>query len=127
YEAFEETGMRGDLLADAAPGRPVALICYDLHTALGTEPALAIAGITGARDFDDASEIVVDSVGKPTGLLREPTAYSLLFDAAPARSHDEQRDALRDMLRKLAAAGLTGGAIMDGKPGTAELLAELEE
>ena len=31
------------------------------------------------------------------------------------------------MLRSLAAAGLTGGAIMDGKPGTAELLAELEE
>ena len=127
YEAFEETGMRGDLLADAAPGRPVALICYDLHTALATEPALAIAGITGERSFDDASEIVVDAEGKPTGQLREPTAYNLLFDAAPVRSHEDQRDALRDMLRALAAAGLTGGAIMDGKPGTAELLAELEE
>src|SRR5699024_11938574 len=63
---------------------------------------------------------VVDEHGTPTGQLREPTAYNLLFDAAPARSHDDERDALRDMLRTLAAAGLTGGAVMDGKPGTVE-------
>ena len=137
YEAFEHgdegpgagepAGLRGDLLEDAAPGRPVALICYDLHTALGTAPALAAAGITGPRDFDDASEIVVDASGIPTGELREPTAYNLLFDAAPKPSHDEERDALRDMFRRLAAAGLTGGAIMDGKDRTVELLAELEQ
>ncbi|WP_427869733.1 amidohydrolase [Leucobacter luti] len=127
YEPFEETGMRGDVLADAAPGRPVALICYDLHTALGTAPALAAAGITGAREFADASEIVVDADGTPTGELREPTAYQLLFAAAPTRSHGEERDALRDMFRTLASVGLTGGAIMDGKDETVELLAELEE
>ncbi|GAB2547544.1 amidohydrolase [Leucobacter ruminantium] len=126
YEAFEETGMRGDLIADAAPGRPVALMCYDLHTGLGTAPALAAAGITGPREFDDASEIVVDENGVPTGELREPTAYGILFDAAPAPTHEEDRDRLRDMFRRLAAAGLTGGAIMDGKDATVELLAELE-
>ncbi|WP_336659134.1 amidohydrolase [Leucobacter sp. USHLN153] len=127
YEPFEHTGMRGDLLADAAPGRPVALICYDLHTGLATAPALAAAGISGAREFDDASEIVVDEHGTPTGELREPTAYNLVFDAAPAPDPDDERDALRDMFRRLAAAGLTGGAIMDGKERTVELLAELEE
>ncbi|MBK0421693.1 amidohydrolase [Leucobacter sp. CSA2] len=127
YEPFEETGMRGDVLADAAPGRPVALVCYDLHTGLGTAPALAAAGIDGAREFDDASEIVVDADGTPTGELREPTAYQILFDAAPAPSHEVERDGLRDMFRRLAAAGLTGGAIMDGKDRTVELLAELEE
>ncbi|MFT4232725.1 MAG: amidohydrolase [Leucobacter sp.] len=127
YEPFEGTGLRGDLLEDAAPGRPVALICYDLHTGLGTAPALAAAGITGAREFADASEIVVDDSGVPTGELREPTAYNLLFDAAPKPTPDEERDALRDMFRRLAAAGLTGGAIMDGKDRTLELLAELEE
>ncbi|MHA3725256.1 amidohydrolase [Leucobacter sp. HY1910] len=126
YAPFEETGMRGDLIESAAPGRPVALICYDLHTALGTGPALAAAGITGTREFADASEIVVDSEGKPTGMLREPSAYNLLFAAAPTRSHDDERDALRDMLRSLAAVGLTGGAVMDGKPATATLFAELE-
>lgn len=126
YEPFEGVGMRGDLIADAAPGRPVALICYDLHTGLGTAPALAAAGITGSRAFADASEIMVDADGTPTGELREPSAYNLVFDAAPRPSHEEERDRLRDMFRRLAAAGLTGGAIMDGKDATVDLLAELE-
>ena len=126
YEAFEHTGMLGSLLEEAAPGRPVALICYDLHTALGTAPALAAAGIDGPRAFDDSSEIVVDAAGVPTGELREPSAYQLLFAAAPKASHESQRDALRDMFRRLAATGLTGGAIMDGNVATVDLLAELE-
>jgi predicted amidohydrolase YtcJ len=127
YEPFEQVGLRGDVLADAAPGRPVVLICYDLHTAVATAPALAAAGVSGAREFDDASEIVVDADGTPTGELREPTAYQLVFDAVPAPSADQERDRLRDMFRTLAATGLTGGAIMDGKDRTVELLAELEE
>lgn len=127
YKPFEETGLLGSLLEDAAPGRPVALICYDLHTGLATGPALAAAGITGARDFADASEIVVEAAGTPTGELREPSAYQLVFDAAPAPSPEEERELLRDMFRTLAATGLTGGAIMDGKDRTVELLAELEE
>ncbi len=127
YEPFEETGMRGELLESAAPGRPIAIICYDLHTGLGTAPALAAAGITGARDFDDASEIVLDESGAPTGELREPTAYKLLFDAAPKPSHEADRDALRDMFRRLATTGLTGGAIMDGNDHTVALIEELEE
>ncbi|MDI6022440.1 amidohydrolase [Leucobacter sp. UT-8R-CII-1-4] len=127
YEPFEESGMLGSLLEDAAPGRPIALICYDLHTALGTAPALAAAGIDAAREFDDSSEIVVDEAGVPTGELREPSAYQLLFAAAPKASEAEQRDALRDMFRKLAATGLTGGAIMDGNEPTVELLAQLDQ
>lgn len=127
YEPFERTGLRGDLFDDAVGGRPTALICYDLHTGLANRAALDAAGIDGARDFDDASEIVVDADGTPTGELREPSAYQLVFAAAPRPSHDEERDALRDMFRRLAAAGLTGGAIMDGRPATVELLAELEE
>lgn len=127
YEAFEHSGMLGSLLESAAPGRPIALICYDLHTALATAPALAAAGIEGAREFDDSSEIVVDEAGLPTGELREPSAYQLLFAAAPKASAEEQRSALRDMFRRLAATGLTGGAIMDGNELTVELLAQLEQ
>ena len=127
YEPFEESGMLGSLLEDAAPDRPIALMCYDLHTALGAAPALAAAGIDGAREFDDSSEIVVDEAGVPTGELREPSAYQLLFEAAPKPSPVEQREALRDMFRKLAATGLTGGAIMDGNEATVELLAQLDE
>lgn len=127
YEPFATSGMLGSLLEDAAPGRPVALICYDLHSALGTAPALAAAGIDGAREFDDSSEIIVDERGVPTGELREPSAYQLLFAAAPKASPEEQRDALRDMFRTLAATGLTGGAIMDGNEPTIALLAQLDQ
>ena len=127
YEPFEETGMRADFLDDVAPGRAIAIICYDLHTALGSKTALHTAGIRGSRTFADTSEIVVDDNGTPTGELREPSAYNLLFDAAPELAHDDERDRLRDMFRQLAKVGLTGGAIMDGKPRTIELLAELEE
>lgn len=126
YEAFEETGLRADLFAEVLGDRPAVLICYDLHTALANPAALAAAQITGARTFADASQIVVDAAGVPTGELREPTAYNLVFAAAPAPSHDEERARLRDMFRRLAAVGLTGGAIMDGRDETVELLAELE-
>lgn len=70
---------------------------------------------------------MVDEAGAPTGELREPSAYQLVFEAAPAPSHEEDRDRLRDMFRRLAAVGLTGGAIMDGKDATVDLLAELED
>ncbi|MBO1900680.1 amidohydrolase family protein [Leucobacter weissii] len=126
YEPFERSGLRGDLFDAAVGERPLALICYDLHTGLANRPALAAAGIGGARAFDDASEIVVDADGLPTGELREPSAYQLVFGAAPAPSHEEERDGLRDMFRRLAAAGLTGGAIMDGRERTVEMLDELE-
>lgn len=127
YEPFEETGITYTEFAAAAPGRPIALMFYDLHTAVGNAEALALAGITGPREFADTSEIVVSASGTPTGELREPSAYNLLFAAAPPLSHEEERDALRDMFRTLAAVGLTGGAIMDGSPHTVELLRELEE
>lgn len=127
YEPFEATGMRGDLFDEAVAGRPLALLSYDLHTGLANRAALQAAGITDARSLDDAGQIVVDEDGAPTGELREPSAYQLVFDAAPALSHGEERDRLRAMFRRLAAAGLTGGAIMDGKPRTVDLIEELEE
>lgn len=127
YEPFERVGMRGDLFDAVVGDRPLALICYDLHTVLANAAALALAGIEGPREFADTSEIVVDDRGVPTGELREPSAYHLVFDAAPALSRDADRDALRDMFRTLTAVGLTGGAIMDGNDRTIDLLAELEE
>lgn len=126
YEPFERTGLRGDLFDVVLDNRPMALIFYDLHTGLGNPAALAAAGIAGSRKFHDTSEIVIDPDGRPTGELREPSAYQLLFDAAPKPTHESERNALRDMFRSLSALGLTGGAIMDGRPRTVDLLAELE-
>ncbi|MFF8818526.1 MULTISPECIES: amidohydrolase [Leucobacter] len=127
FEPFEATGVRGDLFDAAVTGRPFAAMFYDLHSGLANAAALAAAGVTEAPVFEDMSEVVVDEAGTLTGELREPSAYKLVFDAVPALSHDDERDSLRDMFRTLAAAGLTGGAIMDGKPRTVDLIEELDE
>ena len=127
FAAFEQTGVHADLIEEAVGGRPTALIFYDLHTGLATKAALAAAGIDGPREFSDTSEIVVDENGTPTGELREPSAYQLAFNAVPPLSREADRNALRDMFRRLAAVGLTGGAIMDGKPRTVDLIDEIEQ
>lgn len=126
FEPFEDTGVLGELFDEASGGRPFAAMFYDLHSGLANAAALAAAGVDSPPEFADLSEVVTDEHGNMTGELREPSAYQLVFQAAPARSHEEERDALRDMFRTLAAVGLTGGAIMDGKPHTVDLLEELE-
>ncbi|MBP6685653.1 MAG: amidohydrolase family protein [Leucobacter sp.] len=126
FEPFEGSGVHGSLFDSAVDGRPFAAMFYDLHSGLANAAALAAAGITSPPTFDDLSEVVTDDAGVMTGELREPSAYKLVFDAVPPRSHDAERDALRDMFRTLAAVGLTGGAIMDGKPHTVDLVEELE-
>lgn len=126
FEPFEETGVQGDLFDEASGGRPFAAMFYDLHSGVANAAALGAAGIDTPPTFEDMSEIVTDDEGNMTGELREPSAYQLVFNAAPAMSHDEERDALRDMFRTLASVGLTGGAIMDGKPRTVDLIEELE-
>ncbi|KIP51979.1 amidohydrolase [Leucobacter komagatae] len=127
FEPFERSGVHGSLFDSAAGGRPFAAMFYDLHSGLANAAALAAAGVTSPPTFDDPSEVVTDEAGEMTGELREPSAYKLVFDAVPPRSHDAERDALRDMFRTLAAVGLTGGAIMDGKPHTVDLVEELEQ
>lgn len=127
FDPFEGEGVLGSHFDDAVGGRPFAAMFYDLHSGLANAAALAAAGIIEAPVFDDPSEVVVDEAGNLTGELREPSAYQLVFNAAPPMTHDEERDALRDMFRTLASVGLTGGAIMDGKPRTVDLIEELEQ
>ena len=127
YAVFDGIAVRGDLLAGAALGLPAALIFYDLHTAVGTPAALDAARIEGPREFSDASAVVVDSANRPTGELREPTAYNLLFDAAPTPTRAQELARARTTLERLSAVGLTGGAIMDGSTETLSLLTELEK
>ncbi len=127
YAVFDEVPFDRAVVEDVVGGRPTVLVCYDLHTALANEPAMRAGGITGPRDFADTSEVVVDADGRLTGELREMSAYRLVTDAEPPYRPSEEREAFRSMLSRLAATGLTGGAVMDGDARTCELLAELEE
>lgn len=125
YKAFPN-GIRGTLLDEAAGGRPVLIIFYDLHTALANAAALSIAGVDGSEQFADASLVVTDSAGQPTGELREMPAYMLLTDAAPQAETPVVLDTIEAILQESAATGVTSAAVMDGRDRTLNLVDELE-
>ena len=112
-------------LMQAVGDVPAVVHCADLHTVVASQRALALAGIDGPRSFDDASEVVcVD--GRPTGELREASAFAPVLEAAPAQTHAELRARGVAILRRQHTLGLTGVHVMDGEPSTFDDLRELE-
>lgn len=126
YKVFGGDAINGDLFERVVSGRPTAVLFYDLHTAVGTRAALQAAGLDGTETFGDASEIVVDSSGDPTGELREPPAYQQLLAAAPALSESELVTRSLDVFKRMSRTGLTGATIMDGTTQTLSLLDDVE-
>ncbi|WP_197284839.1 amidohydrolase [Sciscionella sediminilitoris] len=126
YALFAGRRISADSIEDAVHGLPCFLLFFDGHTALASHAALRLAGIHGGREFTDSSEIVLDSIGHPTGELREHTAYALVADTAPALSAKRLRKRVREILYRIAGTGLTGATVMNGDPATFDLLDELE-
>ncbi|MFD7027849.1 amidohydrolase [Streptomyces sp. NPDC059917] len=123
----------GDVPVGTAPfdavldGVPAFLLLFDAHSALASRRALELAGVDGPRTFDQGSaEVVCDERGRPTGLLLEEAACDLVERVAPQATRQEQRDRLAAALRSMAAAGLTGGHVMDANGISLDLLAELD-
>ena len=96
--------------------RPAYLTFFDYHSALVNEPALALAGIDGAREFDAGGAIVVDDGGAPTGELHERPAMDLVGDLVPARTPAQRLDAYAETLRRLNALGPHRRARDDRRP-----------
>lgn len=126
YNAFADSPISGDLIADAAGGGPALLTFVDFHTALATPRALELAGIDGPRRFGEHAEIVVGADGAPTGELREMGAMRLARDAMPALTDAEVYAFNKGNLQRFAAAGLTGVHGMDGTVASLDTLRELE-
>jgi predicted amidohydrolase YtcJ len=126
YNVFAESGIRGELVADAVGGAPAILTFMDFHTALVTPRALELAGVDGPRAFSEHAEVVVDADGAPTGELREMGAMNLVRDAMPALTDAERYRHCADQLARFAAVGITGAHGMDGTLATLDLLRELE-
>jgi predicted amidohydrolase YtcJ len=124
YAHFAD-GLRGDDLERLAGG-PALAVFFDLHTYLATPSVLERAGVTGAESFADASEIVVDADGRPTGELREFSAFFRVADALPGNDPEAARARVVAVLRELNAMGLTGAHVMDGSPEAYSLFSELE-
>ena len=126
YNAFAESGISGELIAEAAGGGPALLTFIDFHTALATPRALELAGVDGPRAFPEHAEIVVREDGRPTGELRERGAMDLVGAAQPALGDAERYAILADQLKRFAATGITGLHGMDGTLETLGTLRELE-
>ncbi|GAA1779191.1 amidohydrolase [Leucobacter iarius] len=126
YAAFEGTRIAAATIDEALGDVPALLYFFDVHTALVNTAGLAAAGITGARTFEDTSEVVVDADGRPTGELREESAYADVLAVIPKLSREETLDTARRTLALMRRSGLTGGAIMDGNTGTLDLLEALD-
>ncbi|KQX11226.1 amidohydrolase [Streptomyces sp. Root431] len=108
-------------------GVPAFLLLFDAHSALASRRALELAGVDGPRTFAQASaEVVCDADGRPTGLLQEDAACELVERVAPKPTREERREWLGAALRSMAAAGLTGGHVMDANGESLALYGELD-
>jgi predicted amidohydrolase YtcJ len=127
YEPFHASGITAAAIASAVGDVPALLGFYDGHTALATEPALALAGVDGARSFAEFAEVVVDAAGAPTGALLENGAMDLVRAVVPSWSFDEALDAYAETLRAFNRVGLTGAHVMIGDPEVVAIVRALEE
>jgi predicted amidohydrolase YtcJ len=127
YEPFHESGIRAETVSEALGDGPGLLTFYDGHTALATEPALALAGVSGPRKFDEAAEIVCDPDGSPTGALLENAAMDLVLDALPRWSEEERLAGFAETFRALNRVGLTGAHVMLGDPELLDACRALEQ
>ncbi|MCW2289484.1 amidohydrolase [Leucobacter luti] len=126
YAAFDGATLSSHLIDEAVDGMPALLFFFDFHTAIASTEALRRSGITGARAFEDSSEIIVDASGAPTGELREDSAYQPILEVAPKPSRAETLESARATFAKMRRSGLTGGTIMDGNSETLDLLEALD-
>jgi predicted amidohydrolase YtcJ len=123
---FGADAARSGLIDDAVSGYPCLIRLFDGHSALASSRALEEAGITGPRKFDQASEVVCDGNGKPTGLLLEAAALELVARVMPVEPFAERKARLAELLTRFAQSGLTGAHVMDCGEGSLELYRTLE-
>ncbi|HEX3558889.1 MAG TPA: amidohydrolase [Pyrinomonadaceae bacterium] len=93
-------------LDEVAPANPVFLQRVDGHTTWANSLALQKAGITRETKDPQGGEIVHDSSGEPTGILKE-TAGSLVANVVPEPTRAEMSEALSRALAEALRYGVT--------------------
>lgn len=116
----------GAALDPVSGGRPVFVSFIDGHGALANPEALRRAGVDGPRVFADASTIVCDTTGTPTGELREPSAMEAVRTHIPPLAPARRRALYRAQLERMAAVGLVAAHVMDDSPDDLDDLDALE-
>lgn len=126
YAAFGGVPYHHSMLDAVTEGHPMFVWALDLHTGFANAEALRLAGIDGPRSFSDASQVVCDADGRPTGELREFSATGLVLDAMPRPTRRERLHRAVDAMRAQNALGITAIHQMDADPETVDAFAELE-
>jgi predicted amidohydrolase YtcJ len=117
-----------EILDRAVPDRPVVIHATSEHLMFVNARALALAGITERPLDDPALEklIVRDSLGRPTGIVREG-AMQLVNRAMPSMPREEKLALLRDASHYLNQFGITSVANATGDLAEIELYAALRD
>ncbi|ASN20294.1 amidohydrolase [Arthrobacter sp. YN] len=124
--AFGAVPLHRSILDAVSGDKPALIRLFDGHSALANSQALDLAGIRGRHEFEQASEVVCDADGVPTGLLLEAAAMELVQRHIPQETFEERKARLDALLEAFARAGLTGGHIMDHSDESALLFRALE-
>jgi predicted amidohydrolase YtcJ len=96
-----------DALDRAAAGRPVWLTHLSGHSCLVSGAVLAEVGITGALGDTARGRVVVDSHGRPTGLIEE-AAMDLVKDHVGPSSIESMADAIDLATAHYVTEGISG-------------------
>jgi hypothetical protein len=97
---------RRDWIDGVTPDNPVMVVRLDGHMALANSLALEQAGIDADTQDVPGGEIVRDSEGKPTGILKD-NAMALVERVIPKPGKAQQDAALAAAMRYLNRAGVT--------------------
>ncbi|MEY2411778.1 MAG: hypothetical protein QOD84_384 [Acidobacteriaceae bacterium] len=93
-----------ELIDAVSPDNPVFVSRYDGHSGLANSAALKAAGITAESPNPEGGEIVRDSQGNPTGVLKD-SAQGVL--PIPPLSHEQRLHAVQRALEHAASMGVT--------------------
>ena len=97
---------RRDWIDDQTPDNPVFLYRLDGHMALANSKALQLAGINSDTPDVTGGEIVRDSDGNPTGILKD-NAMNLVLSKIPPMTADQKQKALKAAMAYCLSNGIT--------------------
>jgi hypothetical protein len=106
YDAFAGSEPQRKLLDAIVPDRPVFLTDRDGHAAWCNSRALELAEVNKGTPDPQSGTIIRDASGAPTGLLKE-SALELVRQYVPPPNDEELYRALKTLLDRAAASGLT--------------------
>lgn len=116
-----------EMIDDVLGGRPAILRLFDGHSALASSRALEMAGVTGARSFDQTSQIVCDESGVPTGLLLEQAAMSTVDVVLPVLDTVTLAGLVGEALHAMATVGITNAHALEHEDVADAVYSHLED